>query len=121
MPSDAGAGDAAARFYVVMMTSTACSLGVVPLVLASGASARALLLIGIATLSGMIVSTCFAVVLASFRGAAHRHKAKNDASSKTPRQTFIVPMMDLKNRQRTRTGKSDERQEQDEEAESGAA
>ena len=97
---DAAVGGAVARFRAVMMTSIAFSLGVVPLVLASGASANARFSIGVATLSGMISSTCLAVVFVP---------------------AFIVLMMGLQNWQRTRTGKSDERQEQDEEAESGAA
>ncbi len=59
---EAAVGGAVERFRAVMMTSIAFSLGVVPLVLASGASANARFSIGITTMSGMISSTCLAVV-----------------------------------------------------------
>ena len=93
-------GGAVARFRAVVMTLITFSLGVIPLVLASGASANARFSIRVATLSGMISSTCLAVVFVP---------------------AFIVLMMGLENWQRARMGKSDERQEQNEEAESGAA
>lgn len=54
---------AVARFRPILMTSLAFALGVLPLVFASGAGAYARKFIGITTLTGMISSTCFAVVL----------------------------------------------------------
>ncbi|HKY85566.1 MAG TPA: multidrug efflux RND transporter permease subunit [Pseudorhodoplanes sp.] len=54
---------ARARFRPILMTSFAFILGVLPLVLASGAGASARKSIGIAVFSGMIASTCLAVLL----------------------------------------------------------
>ena len=54
---------AVSRFRPILMTSIAFALGVVPLVLASGAGANARKSIGITSLTGMISSTCLAVVL----------------------------------------------------------
>ena len=53
---------AQARFRPILMTSFAFILGVVPLVLASGAGASARKSIGITVFSGMIASTCLAVL-----------------------------------------------------------
>ncbi len=53
---------ARARFRPILMTSFAFILGVVPLVLATGAGASARKSIGIAVFSGMIASTCLAVL-----------------------------------------------------------
>jgi hydrophobic/amphiphilic exporter-1 (mainly G- bacteria), HAE1 family len=50
------------RFRPIMMTSFAFILGVVPLVLARGAGASARASIGIAVFSGMLASTCLAVL-----------------------------------------------------------
>jgi len=51
-----------ARFRPILMTSFAFILGVVPLVLASGAGASARKSIGITVFSGMLASTCLAVL-----------------------------------------------------------
>jgi hydrophobic/amphiphilic exporter-1 (mainly G- bacteria), HAE1 family len=53
---------ARARFRPILMTSFAFILGVVPLVLASGAGASARKSIGITVFTGMIASTCLAVL-----------------------------------------------------------
>jgi hydrophobic/amphiphilic exporter-1 (mainly G- bacteria), HAE1 family len=53
---------ARARFRPIVMTSFAFILGVVPLVLASGAGASARKSIGITVFTGMIASTCLAVL-----------------------------------------------------------
>ena len=53
---------ARARFRPILMTSFAFILGVVPLVLATGAGANARKSIGIAVFSGMLASTCLAVL-----------------------------------------------------------
>lgn len=50
------------RFRPILMTSFAFIIGVLPLVLASGAGASARRSIGISVFSGMIASTCLAVV-----------------------------------------------------------
>ncbi|TMJ87834.1 MAG: efflux RND transporter permease subunit [Alphaproteobacteria bacterium] len=52
----------AARFRAIVMTSFAFILGVVPLVLASGAGASARVSIGITVFTGMLASTCLAVL-----------------------------------------------------------
>jgi HAE1 family hydrophobic/amphiphilic exporter-1 len=59
---DAATEAARARFRPIVMTSLAFILGVVPLVLASGAGASARLSIGITVFTGMIASTCLAVL-----------------------------------------------------------
>ena len=50
------------RFRPIVMTSFAFILGVVPLVLASGAGANARASIGITVFSGMLASTCIAIL-----------------------------------------------------------
>ncbi len=54
---------ARARFRPILMTSFAFILGVAPLVLATGAGASARKSIGITVFTGMIASTCLAVLL----------------------------------------------------------
>ena len=53
---------ARARFRPILMTSFAFILGVVPLVLATGAGASARKSIGITVFTGMLASTCLAVL-----------------------------------------------------------
>jgi len=50
------------RFRPILMTSFAFILGVVPLVTATGAGANARISLGLAVFSGMIASTCLAVL-----------------------------------------------------------
>jgi hydrophobic/amphiphilic exporter-1 (mainly G- bacteria), HAE1 family len=59
---DAAVEAARERFRPIVMTSFAFILGVVPLVLATGAGASARKSIGITVFSGMIASTCLAVL-----------------------------------------------------------
>lgn len=59
---DAALIGAKTRFRPIIMTSFAFILGVMPLVFASGAGANARRSIGIAVSSGMLASTCLAVV-----------------------------------------------------------
>lgn len=59
---DAAIEAARARFRPILMTSFAFILGVAPLVLATGAGASARKSIGITVFSGMIASTCLAVL-----------------------------------------------------------
>ena len=59
---DAAIGAARARLRPILMTSFAFILGVLPLVLATGAGANARKSIGISVSTGMLASTCLAVV-----------------------------------------------------------
>ena len=61
--AEAAVEAARARFRPILMTSFAFILGVLPLVLAKGAGANARASIGITVFSGMIASTCLAVLL----------------------------------------------------------
>jgi hydrophobic/amphiphilic exporter-1 (mainly G- bacteria), HAE1 family len=58
----AAVGAARARFRPILMTSFAFILGVVPLVLATGAGANARKSIGLTVSTGMLASTCLAVL-----------------------------------------------------------
>jgi HAE1 family hydrophobic/amphiphilic exporter-1 len=60
--AEAAVEAARARFRPILMTSFAFILGVAPLVVASGAGASARKSIGITVFSGMIASTCLAVL-----------------------------------------------------------
>jgi HAE1 family hydrophobic/amphiphilic exporter-1 len=59
---DAAIGAARARLRPILMTSFAFILGVLPLVLATGAGANARHSLGVSVFTGMIASTCLAVV-----------------------------------------------------------
>jgi len=59
---DAAAQAARTRLRPILMTSFAFILGVVPLVTASGAGAAARVSLGLCVFSGMIASTCLAVL-----------------------------------------------------------
>jgi HAE1 family hydrophobic/amphiphilic exporter-1 len=59
---DAALAAARARFRPILMTSFAFMLGVVPLITATGAGASARISLGISVFSGMLASTCLAVV-----------------------------------------------------------
>ena len=59
---DAALTGAKIRFRPIIMTSFAFILGVLPLVFATGAGASARRSIGITVCSGMLASTCLAVV-----------------------------------------------------------
>ena len=61
--ADAAVEAARARFRPILMTSFAFILGVLPLVLATGAGANARASIGITVFTGMIASTCLAVLV----------------------------------------------------------
>lgn len=60
--AEAAVEAARARFRPILMTSFAFILGVLPLVLATGAGANARASIGITVFTGMIASTCLAVL-----------------------------------------------------------
>lgn len=87
---DAAVEAARLRFRPILMTSFAFILGVLPLVLATGAGASARKSIGISVFSGMIASTCLAVLfvpsfyvvlqrLEEFRGRRSKAPAVADA------------------------------------------
>jgi hydrophobic/amphiphilic exporter-1 (mainly G- bacteria), HAE1 family len=59
---EAALDGARARFRAILMTSFAFILGVVPLVTATGAGANARASLGLSVFSGMIASTCLAVL-----------------------------------------------------------
>jgi HAE1 family hydrophobic/amphiphilic exporter-1 len=59
---DAAIEAARARFRPILMTSFAFILGMIPLVIATGAGASARRSIGITVVSGMLASTCLAVL-----------------------------------------------------------
>ncbi len=59
---DAAVEAARSRFRPILMTSFAFILGVLPLVLATGAGANARISLGLSVFSGMIASTCLAVL-----------------------------------------------------------
>lgn len=72
------------RFRPILMTSFAFILGVLPLVLASGAGASARKSIGVAVCSGMLASTCLAVLFVPvlyvfFQTAQENRRAKRMA------------------------------------------
>jgi HAE1 family hydrophobic/amphiphilic exporter-1 len=80
---------ARSRFRPILMTSFAFILGVLPLVLATGAGANARKSIGITVFSGMIASTCLAVLFVpSFfvlmQRIEERGRAPKAAASATP-------------------------------------
>ncbi|OPZ98882.1 MAG: Efflux pump membrane transporter BepE [Planctomycetes bacterium ADurb.Bin412] len=82
---DATVDAAQSRFRPILMTSFVFILGVLPLVLASGAGASARKSLGIAVASGMLASTCLAVLFVpSFyvvlQRFAERKKNKNTTS-----------------------------------------
>ena len=60
--TEAAIGAAQARFRAILMTSFAFIIAMVPLVLATGAGASARKSIGLTVFTGMIASTCFAVL-----------------------------------------------------------
>jgi len=77
------------RFRPILMTSFAFILGVLPLVLATGAGANARKSIGIAVFSGMVASTCLAVLFVpSFFVVLQRveewHRARKVAGKLVP-------------------------------------
>ncbi len=86
---------ARARFRPILMTSFAFILGVVPLVLATGAGANARKSIGITVFSGMLASTCLAVlfvptffvVIQRFENWLKERKQTKLAASATARET----------------------------------
>ena len=86
MPITEAAVEAArARFRPILMTSFAFIMGVVPLVLATGAGASARASIGIAVFTGMLASTCIAILFVpSFFTVIQRFEEWRQSRKKKP-------------------------------------
>jgi HAE1 family hydrophobic/amphiphilic exporter-1 len=82
---EAAVDAARARFRPILMTSFSFILGVAPLVIASGAGASARKSIGITVFSGMIASTCLAVLFVPSLFVVVQRFEEWRASRKTPR------------------------------------
>ena len=84
------------RFRPILMTSIAFILGVLPLVLATGAGANGRISLGISVFSGMIASTCLAVLFVpSFFAVLQRledHLAARKRPSRCARKPAAVPL-----------------------------
>ena len=79
------------RFRPILMTSFAFILGVLPLVLATGAGANARRSLGISVFSGMIASTCLAVLFVpSFFAVLQRLDERKKGQTKEPAATAHV-------------------------------
>ena len=88
---DAAVEAARLRFRPIIMTSFAFILGVVPLVLASGAGASARKSIGVAVFSGMIASTCLAVLFVpSFYVVLQRFEERRRKRSSEPQTASVL-------------------------------
>jgi hydrophobic/amphiphilic exporter-1 (mainly G- bacteria), HAE1 family len=87
---EAAVDAARTRFRPILMTSFAFILGVLPLVLATGAGANARKSLGISVFTGMIASTCLAVVFVpAFFVVLQRldeRKRKNKPSGAAPKE-----------------------------------
>ncbi len=83
---EAAVDAARTRFRPILMTSFAFILGVLPLVLATGAGANARKSLGISVFTGMITSTCLAVVFvpAFFVVLQRLQERKGQKGQKTP-------------------------------------
>ncbi|MGH6936543.1 MAG: efflux RND transporter permease subunit, partial [Methylocella sp.] len=83
------------RFRPILMTSFAFILGVLPLVLATGAGANARKSLGISVFTGMIASTCLAVVFVpAFFVALQRldeRRRRNKPTAVAPKQAGPEP------------------------------
>ena len=73
------------RFRPILMTSFAFILGVVPLVTATGAGANSRISLGLCVFSGMIASTCLAVLFVpSFFTVLQRFEERKTPAPKAP-------------------------------------
>jgi HAE1 family hydrophobic/amphiphilic exporter-1 len=90
--AEAAVEAARARFRPILMTSFAFILGVVPLVLATGAGAAARKSIGITVFSGMIASTCLAVLFVpAFFVVVQRFEERLKARKQHPAADAAAP------------------------------
>ena len=89
---DAAVEAARARFRPILMTSFAFILGVAPLVFATGAGASARKSIGITVFSGMLASTCLAVLFVpSFFVVIQRFEEWRRSRKKPAEPAMIAP------------------------------
>ena len=89
---EAAVAAARLRFRPILMTSFAFILGVVPLVLATGAGASARKSIGITVFTGMLASTCLAVLFVpSFFVVMQRFEERRSARKQKASSTTTVP------------------------------
>jgi predicted RND superfamily exporter protein len=80
------------RFRPILMTSFAFGLGVVPLVLATGAGANGRISLGLSVLSGIIASTCLAVLFVpSFFALLQGFEEWRKARKKAPVVATLAP------------------------------
>ena len=84
------------RFRPILMTSFAFILGVVPLVTATGAGASARVSLGLAVLSGMIASTCLAVLFVPSFFVVMQRFEEWRKSKKQPAPPLASPTYGLK-------------------------
>ncbi len=88
---DAAVDAAIARLRPILMTSFAFILGVAPLVVASGAGASARKSIGITVFSGMLASTCLAVLFVPSLFVMVQRLEEWRAARKTPKARLAEP------------------------------
>jgi HAE1 family hydrophobic/amphiphilic exporter-1 len=89
---DAAREASRARFRPILMTSFAFMLGVVPLILASGAGANSRKSIGITVFSGMAASTCLAVLFVpSFFVVLQRFQEWIGGKTPVPTPAAVTP------------------------------
>jgi hydrophobic/amphiphilic exporter-1 (mainly G- bacteria), HAE1 family len=87
---DAAVEASRSRFRPILMTSFAFGLGVVPLVLATGAGAVSRISLGLSVLSGIIASTCLAVLFVPSFFAVLQHLDERKAARKE-RRSLAAP------------------------------
>jgi hydrophobic/amphiphilic exporter-1 (mainly G- bacteria), HAE1 family len=78
------------RFRPILMTSFAFGMGVLPLVLASGAGANADISLGLSVLSGIIASTCLAVLFVPSFFAVLQHADEARKARKERKKVKIL-------------------------------
>ncbi len=80
------------RFRPILMTSFAFILGVVPLVTATGAGANSRISLGLCVFSGMIASTCLAVLFVpSFFTVLQRFEERRKGKKKPTHKPTAPP------------------------------
>ena len=92
-PVTAATTAAGLRFRAVMMTSFAFILGLVPLVIASGAGAATQRAVGTAVFGGMLAATCLGIFVIPGLYVAFE-KARNSVSGLFRRRTGTSPRAD---------------------------
>ncbi|MGH7063758.1 MAG: efflux RND transporter permease subunit [Stellaceae bacterium] len=91
--AEAAVDAARRRFRPILMTSFAFGLGVVPLVLATGAGADGRISLGLSVLSGIIASTCLAVLFVPsfFAVLQHLDEARKARKSRKAPAAAVKP------------------------------